>query len=180
MRSLLILIFSTIIYISPLFSFTYSSSQAILRTAEQEDGIRIQEGHYFYNSNYDVSTASGVAKFWVLYTTDTSHTIDLEFEINTDVKATLKLYEGAVLSSTGTLVNSINSNRNSTNTTLMKFAYDPTITSSGTLINCNFYDGYSHPQIKKYQIKANSVYLFEYIPIAAEGISNLKVYWYED
>lgn len=154
------------------------------------DHAYIHRGYHFKATDYDSDTDSGQSKFWLFYTTTTAYDINMCYEFAASLNGTLKVYEGAVIASTGTAVTSFNSKRSSTNVAHGKLSYDPVFTSSGTLIDVRVVGsdgtnptgraGGSVTRAYEFIVMPNIKYLFEFTSLSDNNRSCLRLYYYEE
>jgi len=155
----------------------------------QFDHHQVHEGETHIWSVLVASLASGSNKDIRLVVpaglTPTTQTPHLEYEIITTGEAEVYFYEATTYTAPGTLVTSINRNRNSIITPAMTIYEDPTVNAVGTLLwlgltGSGVKAGGGDRGLAEFDLAANQVYTLRVTSRAASNKVVIRLNWYED
>lgn len=150
---------------------------------------KIHDGdHYFYyDYDNDVDTAS--PKYYRLTTPNTTLWINIaSMVLYSEGVGTWELFENPTVNAAGTTATTFNSDRNSSKTSSLVVAYDPTSTADGTRIKIwRTGSGTTAPSRVgsdagrggEIILKQNEDYFLKFTPDADNAKTKLEIEWYE-
>jgi hypothetical protein len=158
-------------------------NQVIIETVHH----RIHEGEMFSAGFFAVALGAGATMDVLVQTGEIRPHMQIAGQAGQAVRA--ELYEDTTVSADGSVVGSINRNRNSAKTPGLVVTSGPTVTGVGDPLFAGFIPGGTGPQAEggslstfaEYNLKPNSIYLVRLVNNLAAGTTPAQVdlNWYE-
>lgn len=159
---------------------TLTQGQYIMQYEHHE----VHAGRHFYHGGFEAKDLNEVIDFW-FHTENGSRQTHLDFAVEGTDKTTMYVWEGAAYDadSAGTAIVPLNSNRNSSYTSVNCILKDAVLTTTGSLILSQSVGATKQTEFitrdNEIVLKENTEYLFRFISGANGNIINYKADWYE-
>jgi len=95
---------------------------------------KVHEGNFYTVSDYDNDVDTASPKYWHIKTHAGDVRVHIRIQVATDTGGLLELFENPTTTGDGTPLTPYNNDRNSGNTSVISFYYDPTVSADGTRI----------------------------------------------
>ena len=157
-------------------SYTHSLSTI------DEEHHQIHDGNHYFIATYETLGSEDSADF-VVETPDSSTEAHMVFMVEGTDAVSIEVYESVDADSDGTVQTPYNSNRNSSNNSVLTIRKNPTVNDTGTLLFKQRSGGKNKigitSRVNELVLKQNTKYLYR---ITSHAVGNIVTYigeWYE-